>query len=405
MINGFVEQGKRTNCYGCYNINEQNSSNNNNNIAISPDRESVAVMIAKKKLESQRLKRQLDQFKRNVSKSSRITGELYDHLVALTQEVTRTVHTAVWNQHLISPQTRFSVAWRLCVTLALLSELGRLLVSWQLSGTFDLRYRDLTKRILGLCQTKSRPFRQFLGKVVRLPPNHPWLDTCRQSSPSSQFTLTVAWWSEFAIDLIGFLDILVWFYTGEVDAATGVIIPKPFFSRCILPGTLIQVLDHPTVPQTIPNLLSYFLKAARAVGYSRVIRWGLALYPALDLLFFSPIYRYLFHPMDKDEYLSYTESLVHLSYGLTSNPSFLWKQKSTSHGLTLVDHAGSTDHPHDGTTHPHYDFYINKANATDDNKEDDFGHFTSFLKPTFNDSYREVLHASISENDGYGLYY
>lgn len=348
-------------------------------------------MFAKKKQESKRLKRRLDHLKFHLRQSSRITGDLYDKLVALTQEVTRTVHTAVWNQNLISPHTRFSVGWRLCVTLALLSELGRLLLSWQLSGTFELRYRDLTKRLLGLCQTKSRPFRKLVGRAVRLPHNHPWLDTCRQSSPSSQFSLSVAGWSEFAIDLIGFLDILVWFYTGELDES-GVVVPKPFFARCIIPGTLLQLIDHPTVPQTIPNLISYFTKASRAVGYSRVIRWGLAAYPALDMLVLSPVHRYLFHPMDKDEYLSYTESLVHLPYGFTSNASSMrLRSSSTSHNL-----MGSSARHATG---------MSVEDSSDDDDEDEADRHISSLTAPLQSSYREVLTASITESDGYGLYY
>ncbi len=340
-------------------------------------RPGAAILLAQKKQQGQHLQRRLDHLKRHVRKWS--SNELYDRMVEVTQEVKRTLHAAVWNQNLISPHTRFSVAWRLCVTLALLSELGRLLFSWQVSGTFDLRYRDLTRRLLGLCQTKSRPVRKFVGKLVRLPPNHPWLDTCRQSSPSSQFTLTIAWWSEVAIDLIGFLDIFVWFYTGELDP-TGLVVPKPFFYRCILPGTLTQVLDHPTVPQTIPNFLHYFWNASRAVGYSRVVRWGLAWYPALELLLLSPIHRYLFHPMNQDEYLNYTESLVQFA-----SKNSLLKLKLSSHHFKSNRNL---------TT-------LHSGHEEEDEEDFDILH-TSFLPQK---SYSNVFHESISENDGYGLYY
>lgn len=349
-------------------------------------RPGAVMLLAQRKEESRRLQRRLNFFKRHVRQWS--SNEIYDRMVELTQEVKRTLSTAVWNKNLISPHTRFSVAWRICVTLALLSELGRLLFSWQVSGTFDLRYGDLTRRILGLCQTKSHPVRKWIGKLVRLPPNHPWLDTCRQSSPSSQLSLSIAWWSEIAIDLIGFLDIFVWFYTGELDP-TGLVVPKPFFYRCILPGTLTQVLDHPTVPQALPNLLQYFWKASRAVGYSRVVRWGLAWYPALDLLMISPIHRYLFHPMDKDEYLSYTESIVQFT---SKNSLLRLKLSSSNNNSTIINNNFNN-----------FKSSRNLSTLHSGHEEDDFSDLRSFIPQQR--SYSNVFHESISENDGYGLYY
>jgi hypothetical protein len=52
------------------------------------------------------------------------------------------------------------------------------------------------------------------------------------------------------------------------------------------------------------------MDATRAVGYSRVIRWALAIYPAFEMLVIDPITLYLFRPMNDDEYLKYTESLA-----------------------------------------------------------------------------------------------
>lgn len=370
--------------------NTTTSNNNNNDMDYDENnpfqaRPGAAILLAQRKEESRRLQRRINFFKRHVRQWS--SNEIYDRMVELTQEVKRTLSTAVWNKNLISPHTRFSVAWRICVTLALLSELGRLLFSWQVSGTFDLRYSDLTRRILGLCQTKSHPVRKWIGKLVRLPPNHPWLDTCRQSSPSSQLSLSVAWWSEIAIDLIGFLDIFVWFYTGELDP-TGLVVPKPFFYRCILPGTLTQVLDHPTVPQALPNLLQYFWKASRAVGYSRVVRWGLAWYPALDLLLLSPVHHYLFHPMDKDEYLSYTESLVQF----TSKNSLLKLKLSFNNTNNYTNNNSN-----------YFKSSRNLSTLHSGHEEDDFSDLHSFIPQQR--SYSNVFHESISENDGYGLYY
>lgn len=376
--------------------------------AASPSsRPGVAILIAKKQQESRRLQWRLNHLKKHFYASSRQTSELYDRMVELTREATRQVHSAFWNKHLISPQTRFSVGWRLIVTFALLSELGRLLMSYQLSRTFDLRYRDLTLRLLGLCQKKSHPIRKWIGKVAKLPANHPWLDTCHQSSPTSQFSLSAARWSEVIIDCIGFLDILVWFYTGELDESGILVVPKPFFTRCILPGTLIQVIDHPTVPKVIPHYTSYFFQAARAVGYSRVWRWALALYPAIHMLLIAPIQRYLFSPMGKDEYLSYTESLLQFRPGSTSRGSLL---RSNRH-LLGMDQANLSDHTRRIVEEP-----AEEIDEDDDDEDNSSLLSRSFLPRVLtrssglsshprSGSYSNVLHASISENDGYGLFY
>mmetsp|Transcript_3378 Transcript_3378/g.6770 ORF Transcript_3378/g.6770 Transcript_3378/m.6770 type:complete len:738 (+) Transcript_3378:181-2394(+) len=284
----------------------------------------IQAILKAKQEEGKKLRRRLDRLKVELFQMSTrsLNGmELYDRVVDLTQEVSRQVKSALWNAHLISPQTRFSVGWRIIVTCTLLSELFRLLMSWELSESFDLRYTDLTRHLLGLCQTKGRPIRNFLGKILHLPQNHPWLDTCRQSSPSSQLSLQVAYLSEIGIDIVGFLDIFVWFYTGELDEM-GLIVPKPFFTRCILPGTLTQVLDHPTVPQALPRLIQACWNVLGTVGYGRILRYGLTIAPAVQLFVVDPIYRYLFRPMDEDEYMKYSESLGLMRSFSTTTISF-----------------------------------------------------------------------------------
>ena len=59
---------------------------------------------------------------------------------------------------------------------------------------------------------------------------------------------------ETFIDVVSFMDIFFWFFTGELDEL-GFVVPKHFITRCIIPGTLVQVLDHPTLPDVLPALL------------------------------------------------------------------------------------------------------------------------------------------------------
>eukprot|EP00591_Stephanopyxis_turris_P007121 CAMPEP_0195531780 /NCGR_PEP_ID=MMETSP0794_2-20130614/36311_1 /TAXON_ID=515487 /ORGANISM="Stephanopyxis turris, Strain CCMP 815" /LENGTH=186 /DNA_ID=CAMNT_0040663705 /DNA_START=201 /DNA_END=761 /DNA_ORIENTATION=+ len=135
------------------------------------------------------------------------------------------------------------------------------------------------------------------------------LAKCLPSSSSSKLFLFMGGAMEFTINIVCFLDIFVWFFTGELDLG-GVVVPKPFFARCILPGTLVQVLDHPTLPDKLPELISYLIGAASAAGYSRVFRWALALFPAFDMLVVDPLKSYWFRPMDDNEWLSFNESFA-----------------------------------------------------------------------------------------------
>jgi hypothetical protein len=280
----------------------------------------IGNLLAKKREQSQKLRRRLDSLKSDVSSRDSIypSSELYDQIVDLTQELRRTVETAILSSHLISPRTRFSVGWRMIVTFCLCSELSRLYFSWQLSGTFQVSMTEMMSSLLVECDQnmmkrfrfltrQGKPIRRLVGKLFRLP-NVEYAD-CMPTSPASKLFLSMGAVFESAIDIVCFLDIFVWFFTGELDV-NAVVIPKPFFSRCILPGTLVQVLDHPTLPDTLPLLIADLVNAASAVGYSRVIRWALALCPAVQMILVDPTKSYLFRPMEEDEYLKYTESLA-----------------------------------------------------------------------------------------------
>ena len=334
----------------------------------------IQAILKAKREQGKKLRRRLDRLKLELSQMSAWSSngvELYDRVVDITQEVSRQVKSSLWNAHLISPQTRFSVGWRIIVTCTLLCELVRLLISWEFSESFDLQYTDLTRRLLGLCQAKSRPIRNVLGKILHLPQNHPWLDTCRQSSPYSQLSLQLAHIGEVGIDIVGFLDIFVWFYTGELDEI-GLIVPKPLFTRCILPGTLTQVLDHPTVPQALPRLIKKCWNVMGTLGYGRVIRYGLAIAPAVQLFVVNPIHRYLFRPMDEEEYIKYSESLGLMRSFSTTTISFSHKNNLGPHSCSLL--------------HPTVSLKSIPPSRIDDGMD-------------------HSLRSQTEENDGYGLFY
>jgi hypothetical protein len=210
--------------------------------------------LTMKKEEGKKLQSKLETLKRHVRSSSGIfqSADLYDSIVNLSQELTKTVRKSLWNANLISPQTRFSVAWRIIVTFALLSELSRLCTSYQLYGKLNVAYTDMMKDLLG-CRTHQikenvltatgRFTQDIIGKIFKLvpPPKYPVVSECITSHSISLVLLRMSSIYEVAIDIVCFLDIFVWFFTGEVNA-DGVVVPKPFIYRCIIPGTLVQVL-------------------------------------------------------------------------------------------------------------------------------------------------------------------
>jgi len=304
----------------------------------------VGGILEDKKRQSAKLKRQLEDLKKQVRKSPKAfpTSEIYDRIADLSREFTSTLGKSLWTANLIPPQTRFSFSWRIIVTCALLSEFSRLCTSYQLYGRVDVSYTTMMVSVLGcdhgrgnILTATGRFTRKIVRKLVKLPKEQ-LLTTCTTTSIKlhggklANILLSFAGLYEMSIDLVCFIDIYVWFFTGELDVQ-GQVVPKPFFYRCILPGTLVQVLDHPTVPDMLPNIMFYILNAARYVGYSRMIRWIIAIVPAANVLLVDPIKKFLFRPMQDDEWLHYTESMAILPvisgadirYAMTmSHPNF-----------------------------------------------------------------------------------
>uniref|UniRef100_A0A7S2YKU5 Uncharacterized protein n=1 Tax=Entomoneis paludosa TaxID=265537 RepID=A0A7S2YKU5_9STRA len=255
---------------------------------------------------------QLQQLKIEVKQSFAHTADLYDQVVQLTQELKVALNKTLLSSHnLISPHSRFSVMWRVTVTNCLMMELFRLTVSWYLTSTFKLSTTQIISRLLIDCEVpeikhhfaffrdRVDDVRKHLSNVIPLlPPPDDFL-ICVPSGSSARLILQFGGMLEAFVDVVSFADIFIWFFTGDLDME-GVIIPKPFFTRCILPGTLVQVLDHPTLPEKLPTLIAQIVEATRVVGWSRAIRWALAIGPAFVMLVVNPFKSYFFRHMDID---------------------------------------------------------------------------------------------------------
>mmetsp|Transcript_4344 Transcript_4344/g.7263 ORF Transcript_4344/g.7263 Transcript_4344/m.7263 type:complete len:767 (-) Transcript_4344:33-2333(-) len=86
------------------------------------------------------------------------------------------------------------------------------------------------------------------------------------------------------VGLVCFLDVFVTFFTGELNPENGNLIPKPFVSRWLIPGIILQLLVNPQM-ETVSKYVGAFLDYTHQVGPIRVYRWTAAFfYPLLSVI-------------------------------------------------------------------------------------------------------------------------
>jgi hypothetical protein len=88
------------------------------------------------------------------------------------------------------------------------------------------------------------------------------------------------------VGIVCFLDVFITFFTGELDSNTAVLVPKPFFTRWILPGLVLQLLVNPKL-DAVSGVVGSGLERAMDLGPIRVLRWSVAVvFPLMYLLYY-----------------------------------------------------------------------------------------------------------------------
>lgn len=262
----------------------------------------VGQNLQKQKKEGLYIQKKLEQLQMNTRASATWASSagLYDQFVNLTRQMSTGSIKAdslsrKHNKYLIVPNTGFAIIWRIVISVALMLELFRLLASWRQKG-------DLSQTLPNVLQALIPKTSDSLSEDNQ---------TIRPSGLFSR-ALEAVYFMEIPellsaalfragmilqniIDMVCFLDIFVWYFTGLLEP-DGIVVPKPFFSRCILPGTLSQILDHPTLPSILPSLIWRIFQSCQFVGYAHAIRWCLALYPAIQVLLLEPLTDFFFCP-------------------------------------------------------------------------------------------------------------
>lgn len=137
-------------------------------------------------------------------------------------------------------------------TRSLMLEIFRLCASWHLSETFTISLSQVVAKLLVECKTpeKAKNLLVFLLDRINevrddifdalpiLGPKPVDIAVCVPTGPQAMLILQFGTLLERFIDTVVFLDIFVWFLTGEIDIDTHLVVPKPFITRCIIPGKI-----------------------------------------------------------------------------------------------------------------------------------------------------------------------
>jgi hypothetical protein len=147
-----------------------------------------------------------------------------------------------------------SSAHTLHFTNSLMLEIFRLCGSWHLSETFSISLSQVVAKLLVECKApeKTKNLLVFISDRINevrgnifdalpiLGPKPVDIAVCVPSGPQAILLLQFGTLLERFMDVVVFLDIFIWFLTGEIDIDTHRVVPKPFFSRCIIPGENFQ---------------------------------------------------------------------------------------------------------------------------------------------------------------------
>jgi hypothetical protein len=178
---------------------------------------------------------------------------------------------------LLSPKTSFAVAWKYftvaCIALELIHHMFAPVLSGELKkmplDTFLLKVLNASSSS-NYCGGKSGTKQAVSAPSIFIPVINNLDDITCTGSLMKQTWLVSAHIIATAIPLfvntIFFLDVFITFFTGELSSTTtGMIVPKPFFTRYILPGIGLQLIVNPTMVE-ISRLVKQMIVHAMHIG-------------------------------------------------------------------------------------------------------------------------------------------
>ena len=255
--------------------------------------------ILRKKQELKRLQAQAKMYGSAMSDDDRRRMyQLQDELALQAKEL-------INKKLLLRPNTTFAVTWKFLFVICVLFEITQVACKPKLQ-----KYKDAEtgkplnlSRILeiNIVPSPVSAWEECAASWTAVGQEHGFLQSAKQrkTKPSPwycqepfvalqsfyihllRFVITE---TLLIIGIVCFMDVWVTFFTGELHPENGLLIPKSFFNRWILPGLVLQLLVNPQM-ETTSKYVGKLLANIIYVGPVRGWRWMAALwYPLLRTL-------------------------------------------------------------------------------------------------------------------------
>lgn len=162
---------------------------------------------------------------------------------------------------LLKPNTSFAVLWKFITVACVLLEVISISLAPKMTG--EVKRLDV-QAFARLCAATIHSNDPTIWKRL-------WAIVAAQLAELLATT----------VPLVSFASVFVEFFTGELSD-TGLVVPKPFLSRWIVPGVFLQLLVNPSM-RNIGKSTRLLTLGARSVGLARVVSLILAFRPLLEM--------------------------------------------------------------------------------------------------------------------------
>ena len=276
--------------------------------------------------------RELDRLEAEADATSRLSTaqmsvEDRRRMYELQSELNTAAKKLVNEKMLLRPNTSFAVTWKVLFVICVIFEITQLVIKPELDKFIDEDTGErldigkiLDDRLVPTPMTEweecaawliddeqlAKDTKGFFNKIRRRRKrkeakklSRPWFCKEPYVTMQSMYISAVRFMLAETIVIVAvvcYLDVFVTFFTGVFDSDTGVLEPKPFFARWIMPGLTLQLLVNPRM-ETTSQFVFQLLADAWRVGPIRVYRWSKALFFPLFVVCMSAVERWVWMPL------------------------------------------------------------------------------------------------------------